>query len=201
MLQIGTTTLTWKNGREQDVPEYLLIHPQFKELLWKNNALKDVYKPLDRVQQDLKTMHENLGIIKKHYKNATPNLNFDGLNFNSTEDEFYNKAPLQLQKGKGTIHISNVFANGVVVDFMPYFNYQVQDSVSVIESFAGSFSNGIKIGDNMNNVAQKMQPYYQLSAQPDWLNYLMPNGQIYSFGFFEGKLYKVNVREAPDWKN
>lgn len=35
VLQIGTTTLTWKNGREQDVPEYLLIHPQFKELLWK----------------------------------------------------------------------------------------------------------------------------------------------------------------------
>lgn len=120
-----------------------------------NNALKDVYKPLDRVQQDLKTMHENLGIIKKHYKNATPNLNFDGLNFNSTEDEFYSKAPLQSQKGKGTIHISNVFANGVVVDFMPYFNYQVQDSVSVIESFAGSFSNGIKIGDSQNQVAQK----------------------------------------------
>lgn len=201
VLQIGTTTLTWKNGREQDVPEYLLIHPQFKELLWKNNTLKDVYKPLDLVQQDLKTMHENLGIIKKHYKNATPNLNFDGLNFNSTEDEFYSKAPLQLQKGEGTIHITNVFANGVVVDFMPYFNYQVQDSVSVSESFTGSFSNGIKIGDSQNQVAQKMQPYYQLSAQPDWLNYLMPNGQIYSFCFDDGKLYKVNVREAPDWKN
>lgn len=201
VLQIGTTTLTWQNGRVQDVPEYLAIDPQFKELLWKNNTLKDVYKPLDIVQQDLKTMHENLGIIKKHYKNATPNLNFDGLNFNSTEDEFYSKAPLQSQKGKGTIHISNVFANGVVVDFMPYFNYQVQDSVSVIESFTGSFSNGIKIGDSQNQVAQKMQPYYQLSAQPDWLNYLMPNGQIYSFGFDDGKLYKVNVREAPDWKN
>lgn len=94
-----------------------------------------------------------------------------------------------------------MFANGVVVDFMPYFNYQVQDSVSVIESFTGSFSNGIKIGDSQNQVAQKMQPYYQLSAEPEWLNYLMPNGQIYSFGFDDGKLYKVNVREAPDWKN
>lgn len=94
-----------------------------------------------------------------------------------------------------------MFANGVVVDFMPYFNYQVQDSVSVIESFAGSFSNGIKIGDNMNNVAQKMQPYYQLSAEPDSLNYLMPNGQTFSFGFVDGKLYQINVREAPDWKN
>lgn len=98
VLQIGTTTLTWQNGRVQDVPEYLAIDPQFKELLWKNNTLKDVYKPLDLVQQDLKTMHENLGIIKKHYKNATPNLSFDGLNFNSTEDEFYSKAPLQSQK-------------------------------------------------------------------------------------------------------
>ena len=82
------------------MPEYLAIDPQFKELLWKNNTLKDVYKPLDLVQQDLKTMHENLGIIKKHYKNAMPNLNFDGLNFNSTEDEFYSKAPLNRKKAR-----------------------------------------------------------------------------------------------------
>ena len=72
VLQIGTTTLTWKNGREQDVPEYLLIHPQFKELLWKNNTLKDVYKPLDRVQQDLKTCTKtsvsSKSIIKMHAK-------------------------------------------------------------------------------------------------------------------------------------
>ena len=201
VLQFGTTTLTWQNGRMQDVPELLAVDGYFKDLLWKRNSLQDVYKPLDRVKKDLQTMHDNLQIIKKYYKTSTPNLNFDGLNFNSTEEEFYAKAPLSGQKGEGTIHVSNIFANGVVVDFMPYFNYQVQDSVTILDNYTGSLSNGIKIGNSLSEVTQKMKPYYQLSTNNNWVTYLMPNGQTYSFRFNNGYLEQINIREAPGWKN
>ncbi len=202
VLQIGTTRLEWQNGRSQTVPEYLAVDPEFKDELWKNRSLNEVCKPLDRVKEDLNTMHDNLKQIKEHYKTATPNLNFDGLNFNSTENEFYSKAPLKLVKGEGTIHITNVFANGIAVDFMPYFNNRVQDSVIVTSSFTGSLSNGIKIGDSQNDVATKMQQYYQLeSNNKEWLSYLMPNGQVFSFRFYNGQLDEITIREAPGWKN
>lgn len=201
VLQIGTTTLTWKNGRVEDVPELLAVESWFKDLLWRRNALQEVYKPLDGVKKDLQQMQENLKLVIDHYKTETPNLNFDGLNFNSTEEEFYSKAPLSGRKGEGTIHISNIFANGVVVDFVPYFNNLVQDSVTLTDSYAGSLSNGIKIGDSMKAVTEKMKLYYLLKSDNDWLTYLMPNGQTYSFRFYNGVLDQINIREAPGWKN
>lgn len=201
VLQFGIKTLTWQNGRVQDVPELLAVDNYFKDLLWKRNSLQEVYKPLDVVKKDLQTMYNNLQIVKKYYKTATLNLNFDGLNFNSTEDEFYSKAPLSGKKGAGTIHVSNIFANGIVVDFIPYFNNLVQGSVILSDSYNGSLSNGIKMGDSLNAVTEKMKPYYQLDSKNDWVTYLMPNAQTYSFRFNNGYLDQINIREAPDWKN
>lgn len=154
-LQFGTTTLNWQNGRTQEVPKLLVVDGYFKDLLWKRNSLQEVYKPLDGVKNDLQAMYNNLQIIRKYYAEATPNLNFDGLNFNSAEEEFYAKVPLSGRKGEGTIHISNIFANGIVVDFVPYFNNLVQDSVTLTDSYGGSLSNGIKIGDSMGTVTEK----------------------------------------------
>ena len=87
----------------------------FKDLLWKNYSLQKVYKPLNQVKQDLQDMYVNLKLIKAHYWNLTPNIDFGGLKFNSMEAEFYSKAPLKLEKGTGTIHLTKVFGNGVAV--------------------------------------------------------------------------------------
>ena len=172
----------------------------FKDLLWKNYSLQKVYKPLNQVKLDLQDMYANLKLIKAHYRNLTPNIDFGGLKFNSTEAEFYSKAPLKLEKGTGTIHLTKVFGNGVAVEFVPFFPNLVQESVTFTSSFTGVASNGIKMGDSINDVMRKMKPYYQLKNNNDWVTYLMPNGQTYTFRFDNGYLDQINIREAPGWK-
>ena len=57
------------------------------------------------------------------------------------------------------------------------------------------------MGDSLNAVIEKMKSYYQLDSKNDWVTYLMPNAQTYSFRFNNGYLDQINICEAPDWKN
>ncbi len=145
-------------------------------------------------------MYANLKLIKAHYRNLTPNIDFGGLKFNSTEAEFYSKAPLKLEKGTGTIHLTKVFGNGVAVEFVPFFPNLVQESVTFTALFTGISSNGIKIGDSINDVMRKMKPYYLKKNSGEWLTYLMPTGQMFDFRFNSSFLDQVTIREAPGWK-
>lgn len=172
----------------------------FNDLLWKNYSLQKVYRPFEQVKLDLHDMYANLKLIKAYYKTATPNLSFDGLKFNSMEADFYSKAPLIMKKGTGTIHITKVFGNGVVVEFVPFFPNIVQDSVTFTASFTSLSSNGIKMGDSINDVMYKMKPYYLKKNSGEWLTYIMPNGQLFYFRFNNGCLDQVTIREVPSWK-
>ena len=172
----------------------------FKDLLWKNYSLQKVYKPFNQVKLDLQDMYANLKLIKAHYRNLTPNIDFGGLKFNSTEAEFYSKAALKLEKGTGTIHATKVFCNGVVVEFVPFFPNLVQESVTFTSSFTGAASNGIKMGDSINDVMRKMKPYYLKKNSGEWLTYLMPNGQLFDFRFNNGYLDQVRLKEFYDFK-
>ena len=172
----------------------------FKELLWKKHSLQKVYKPLEGVKKDLQAMYNNLKLLQTYYKEVTPNIDFGGLKFNSTEAEFYSKVALKMEKGTGTIHTTKVFANGVVVDFVPFFPNLVQDSVTFTDTFADTSSNGIKMGDSIAEVQDKMKPYYLLRTDTEWVTYLVPNGQTFSFRFVNGYLNQIMIREAPGWK-
>ena len=172
----------------------------FKDLIWKNYSLQKVYKPLNQVKLDLQAMYANLKLMKGHYQNLTPNIDFGGLKFNSTEAEFYSKVPLKLEKGTGTIYLTKVFGNGVAVEFVPFFPNLVQESVTFTASFTGAASNDIKMGDSINDVKRKMKPYYLKKNSGEWLTYLMPNGQLFDFRFNSSFLDQVTIREAPGWK-
>lgn len=172
----------------------------FKDLIWKNYSLQKVYKPLKQVKLDLQDMYANLKLIKAHYRNLTPNIDFGGLKFNSMEADFYSKAPLKLEKGTGTIHLTKVFGNGVAVEFVPFFPNLVQESVTFTASFTGAASNGIKMGDSINDVMRKMKPYYLKKNSGEWLTYLMPNGQLFDFRFNNGYLDQVRLKEFYDFK-
>lgn len=185
--------------KANDITEILKVkvdESYFKDLLWKNYSLQKVYKPLNQVKLDLQDMYANLKLIKAHYRNLTPNIDFGGLKFNSTEAEFYSKAPLKLEKGMGTIHLTKVFGNGVAVEFVPFFPNLVQESVTFTASFTGAASNDIKMGDSINDVICKMKPYYLKKNSGEWLTYLMPNVQNCSFRFDNSYLDQVVIREV-----